>query len=191
MDFFNLSKAQILKLNKDKQQKCILDIKDKIPLGSTIKNLILNSFKEMKDGFTPVTNQSVTGSVSNNLLKLEKGYYELQQYSGRNDVEILGLLDIFTENRLTEKVIELCNDVGVIVEVRDTEACQRLFQKESNNQLQKRTIARSINRRFAKDLLFKRNISSTLDFNKLEFPSCTQIYFNANLYGYNKRLWGV
>ena len=76
-----------------------------------------------------------------------------------------------------------------MIEVRDIEACHRLFQKESNNQLPKRTIAKFVNRGFAEDLLSKRNISSTLDLNKLGFPRGTQIYFNANLYGYYKELW--
>ena len=78
MDFFNLPEAEILKLNK--LQKCVLDIKNNILSSLTMKDLILNSFKEikadikqlqdyikeMKDGFTPVTNQNVSGSVSNN-----------------------------------------------------------------------------------------------------------------------------
>ena len=86
MNFLNLSEVERLKLNKDKLRKCVLDIKNNIPPGLTIKNLILNSFKEikadikqlqddikeMKDGFTPVTNQNVSGSVSNYLLKLEQ-----------------------------------------------------------------------------------------------------------------------
>ena len=166
--------------------------------------MILNSFKEIKadikqlqddikqikGGFTPVTNQNVSGSVTNNLLKLEKEHYELQQYSRRN-IEILGLPDIFTGDRLTETVVELCNDVGVMIEVRDIEACHRLFQKESNNQLPKRTIVRLVNRRFAEDLLSKRNINSTLDLNKLGFQRGTQIYFNGNLCGYYKKLWGM
>ena len=90
---------------------------------------------------------------------------------------------------MTEKVVELCNDVGVMIEVRDIEACHRLFQKESYNQLLKRTILRFVNRRFPEDLLSKRNISSTLDLNKLGFPRGTQIYFN--LCGYYKKLWGM
>ena len=162
--------------------------------------MILNSFKEikadveqlqddikeMKYGFPPVTNQNVSGSVSSNLLKLEKENYELQQYSRRNNVEILGLADIFTGDRLTKKFVELCNDVGVMIEVGDIEACHRPFQNESNYQLPKRTIASFVKRRFAKDLPFKRNISSTLDFNKLGFLGDTQIYFNSNSCWYYK-----
>ena len=78
-----------------------------------------------------------------------------------------------------------------IIEVRDIEACHRLFQKESNKQLPKITIVRFVNRRFAEDLLYKRNISSTLGLNKLGFPRDTQIYFNANLCGYYKKLRGM
>ena len=133
MDFLNLSKAEILKLNKDKLQKCVLVIKSNTPPSITIKDLILYSFKEikadikqlqndieeMKVGVTPVTNQKVSGSVSNNLLKLEKEHYEPQQYSRRNNVEILGLPVIFTEDHLRENYVGLCNDVGVMIEVRD------------------------------------------------------------------------
>ena len=62
----------------------------------------------------------------------------------RNDVEILGLPNIFTGDRLTEKNVELCSDLGVMVEVRDIEACHRLFQKENNKYLLKRTIVKVI-----------------------------------------------
>ena len=92
--------------------------------------LLQDDIKEMKDGLTPVTNQNVSRSVTNNLLKLENEHYELQQYSRRNNVEILGLPDIFTGDRLTGKVAEFCNDVGVMIEIRDIEACHRLFQKK-------------------------------------------------------------
>ena len=139
-----------------------------------------DDIKEMKDGFTPVTNHKVSGSVNNNLLKLEKKHYELQQHLRRNNVEILGLPDIFTGDRLTEKVVIDCLN-----------ARHRLFQKESNNQLPERTIVMFVNRRFAEDVLSKRYISSTLDFNKLRFPRGTQIYFNANLCGYYKNLLGI
>ena len=38
------------------------------------------------------------------------------------NVEILGLPDIFTGDRLTEMVVELCNDYGVMIEVRDIDS---------------------------------------------------------------------
>ena len=74
-----------------------------------------DDIKEMKDGFTPAINQNASDSLINNLLKLEKEHFELQQGSRRNNVEILGLPDIFTGDRLTEKVVELCNDVDVMM----------------------------------------------------------------------------
>ena len=48
MDFLNLSEVEILKLNKDKLQKFVFDIKNNILPGLTIKDLILNSFKEIR-----------------------------------------------------------------------------------------------------------------------------------------------
>ena len=117
-------------------------------------------------------------------MKLEKEHYELQQYLRRNNIEILGLPDIFNGDRLTEKVVELCGDVGVMEEVRDILAYHRLFRKESNNQLPKRTIVTFVNRGFTEDLMSKRSISSALGFNKLGSPRDTQVYFSANLCGY-------
>ena len=38
----------------------------------------------------------------------------------KNTVELLVLPDIFTEDCLAEKVVELCNDVGVVVENIDS-----------------------------------------------------------------------
>ena len=61
----------------------------------------------MKDGFTSLTSQSVSGSVSNNLLKLEKEHNKLQQYARRNNAEILVLPDIVTGGRLTETVVAI------------------------------------------------------------------------------------
>ena len=144
MNLLNLSEVEILKLNKDKLQKCVLDIKNNIPSALTIKDLILNSFKEIKadikqlqvgiketkDGFTPVTNQNVSVSVTNNLLKLEKEHYEFQEYSRKNNVEILALTDIFAGDRLTEKVVELCSDVGVMINLETLELVIDCFKKK-------------------------------------------------------------
>ena len=115
MDVLNLSEDEILmKLNKDKLQTYFLAMKNNILSRWTVKDLFLKYFKkikadikqlkgdikEMKDDFLPATKQKVSGSVSNNLLKLGKQHYE----SG---------------DCLAEKVIELCNDVIVMVKVRD------------------------------------------------------------------------
>ena len=115
MDVLNLSEDEILmKLNKDKLQAYFLGMKNNIRSRWTIKDLILNYYKEIKADikqlkddinetkydFTPVTNQNVSGSISNNLLKLGKQH-------------------CIPGKCLTEMVIELCNDVGVMVTVRD------------------------------------------------------------------------
>ena len=87
MDVLNLSEDEILmKLDKDKLQAYFLGTKNNIRSRWTIKDLILNYYKEIKADikqlkddinetkydFTPVTNQNVSGSISNNLLKLGK-----------------------------------------------------------------------------------------------------------------------
>ena len=56
---------------------------------------------------------------------------------------------------MTEKVVELCNDAGVIVEVRDIEACHRLSKKSKNSYTKELLF---VNRAFAEDLLYKKII---------------------------------
>ena len=89
MDFLNCLRPKLWN-SINISCKSVLDIKNNITPGLTIKDLILNSFKEIKanikqlqddikemnDGFIPVTNQNVSGSVTNNLLKLEKEHLE-------------------------------------------------------------------------------------------------------------------
>ena len=52
---------------------------------------------------------------------------ELQQYSRRNNVEVLVLPDIFTGDRLTEKFVELYDGVGVMVEVYIIYVCIYIY----------------------------------------------------------------
>ena len=128
MDLVNLSESEILKMNKEKLQKCILDIKNNIPPGMTIKDLILNSFNEIKNEIKELKDEikdlketssflepSIIANKSQDYVKLEKSHHEPEQYTRRNNVEILGIPDIFSGEQITEKVIELCNDVGVPV----------------------------------------------------------------------------
>ena len=84
----------------------------------------------MKDDFIPVTNQNVSGSVGNNLFKLEKEHYERQQHSRKNNVEILGLPHIFTGDHLTVKNVELCNDVGSMVKSQTLKLAIDCFKKK-------------------------------------------------------------
>ena len=105
----------------------ILDYFQKINIKQADIKQLQDDIKETEDVLTPVTNQNVSGSISNDLLKLVKEHYELQQYSRNDNVEMLGLLDIVTGDRLMGKIIESCNDVGVMVEVKDIKACHGLF----------------------------------------------------------------
>ena len=89
-------------------------------------------------------------SIENKKLLLRSFLYKKKRK------RVLVLPDTVTGHRWTQKVVKLCNDVGVMVQVRDIEAFYKLFQKKNNNQLHKRTIVRFVNRRFAEDLLSKR-----------------------------------
>ena len=63
-------------------------------------------------------------------MKLEKEHYEFQQYLRKNNVEVLGLPDIFAGDRLTEKVVELCSDVGVMINLETLQLVIDCFKKK-------------------------------------------------------------
>ena len=67
-----------------------------------------------------------------------------------------------------KKVVDLCNGVGVMVEVIDIETCHRLFQKESNNQLPSKSIVMFVNRQFAEDAPSKWNIRKFMKYELIE-----------------------
>ena len=103
-------------------------------------------------------------------IEFEKETYDSIQYTRRNNLEISGIPHLF-DNKLEDKVIELCNSLDVPVQKSDIEACHRMFRNEGNNR-PKKTIVRFTNRRIAEKLKEKRkettNIVESLGFSFLE-----------------------
>ena len=95
----------------------------------------------------------------------------LEQYGRRNNLEITGISDDVSDEQLEGKVIEVLNEIQVDVSRSDIEACHRIGKSKNSS---KKTIARFINRKYAKKALLNRK-------NLRDNVTYKNIYINENL----------
>ena len=176
-----------------------------------IKNEILLEFQKFRDKYeediselkstlSELTSQNVTLKKKIKALQavvddeddiitdLEKTVAEHQQYTRRNNIEIVGIPDSVTQDSLEQKIIELAGAVKIPLENRDIEACHRL-KKKRNAKGPRITIVRFVNRKHAEQMhCNKKNLTKKvlkeigLDEHK--------IYINNNLCPYYRTLMG-
>lgn len=193
MEFLNLPVNDIKKAKKDDLLDCVLQLKGNVMTGSDFASLIevikevQKDMKELKDELfrlkeenIALKNQSSEEQLEN--LKVENS--RLDQHNRRNNIEISGVPDIFSDN-LEGKIIEICNELDVKVTEQDIEACHRLPGKKSP----KKVIVRFVNRKNVEKLL--KNKKNAIDLEKLGFGKESKLYFNENLCSYKRRIWGM
>ena len=101
----------------DGLDKEILNLKDVI-----IKNL-------------QVKNQRLTQKVSDlesKVISLESDHNSLEQYGGRNNIEICGILESLPDQNLEQKVIKTLDEIDVSVSTNGIEACYRMGPSVNN-----------------------------------------------------------
>ena len=119
---------------------------------------------------------------------LERDIAEVQQYVRRNNIEICGIPDEITTDKLEDTVISIAKAANVVIRKGDIEACHRLFKKPSQVG-PKKTIVRFVNRKMCEALLRKnKSFSQRTTIEKTGLKG--KIYINNNLCGYYKMLWG-
>ena len=111
---------------------------------------------------------------------LEISQSSLEQYGRRVNIEIAGIPDSVGDKDLLNEVMEICQDIGVIVEPADVVACHRLPKSTTKTKLPKRTIVRFYDRNICDELKSKRNVLKEKRKN---------IYINDNLCRTYKSLW--
>lgn len=161
---------------------------DESELNNLVKDCI-NEIKVLKNEINGLKNEleKCKKNKTDSQVNFEKQCYDSQQYVRRNNVEIAGIPDIY-DNVLEEKVIEICDSIGIKVTKTDIEACHRMFRPD-NILGPKKTIVRFVNRRIAEQLIDKRkNITSEI-VQRIGFPSQSKIYINDNLCTYYRKLW--
>ena len=121
LDYFRLSILSLENLTLisrfDGLDKEILNLKDVI-----IKNL-------------QVKNQRLTQKVSDlesKVISLESDHNSLEQYGGRNNIEICGILESLPDQNLEQKVIKTLDEIDVSVSTNGIEACYRMGPSVNN-----------------------------------------------------------
>ena len=163
-----------------------------------VKNEILHEFQvfrnkyekdinELKSSLEDLKSQNTTlknkiKDKDNIIVDLEKAVAEHQQYTRRNNIEIVGIPETVTQESLEEKVIQLAGALNVPLKSSDIEACHRLFKskKSKNPQQPKVTIVRFVNRKHAELLHRKKKNFKKVSLTDIGL-SKHKIYINNNL----------
>ena len=115
------------------------------------------------------------------LFELQKASNKQDQYSGRSNLEIHGILAKVKNDQLEEKVIDIFSQLNISLSKSDIEVSHRLGKSN--------TIFRFVNRKFCKDSLEKKfHVNKYIDNSKLSFNVETKLFVCKNLTPYNQRL---
>lgn len=201
---FNKSTQDLKKLKKEELLDIILTMKE----SSGSDQSLLSILKGIKETVEQLREEIKLLKVENEILKtnttankvdndivmeLKKENCRLDQYVRRNNVELSGIPEIFGDNVLEDKVIEIGAALDVAFTSADIEACHRLDSKkrhEDNSTEPRRVIVRFANRRFVEKLVAnKKNIKKD-DLIALGFPEESSLYINENLCPAYRSLWG-
>ena len=135
--------------------------------------------------------RSRCSKLEDNVVSLESSVNQVEQYGRRNNIVISGIPDDVADDELEDTVTSIMEDVYVIVQNSDIEACHRIGKSEQKAS-SKKTIVRVINRKYCKKALVNRknliNINSEM---KNNFSRNNKIFINENLTRANESIASV
>ena len=101
----------------------------------------------------------------------ESSVNQVEQYGRRNNIVISGIPDDVADDNLEDAVTSIMEDVDVIVQNGDIEACHRIGESDQKTS-SKKTTARFINRKYCKKALVNRenliNINIEMKYNFIQ-----------------------
>ena len=113
-----------------------------------------------------ISSQLMVVSSSNTLLvtcvtELEKQQANMEQYSRRNNVEVSGISNEVSDENLEKKVIDICKESGIVLNLYDIEACHRPPSGHVNTSNSKHVIVKLASRKHSEAMLhLKKSINS-------------------------------
>ena len=119
--------------------------------------------------------------LENKIIDLEIQNNDVDQYSRRNNVEISGITQSVSDNRLQEKVADILKAIGVNITTNEIEACHRLGKKNKN------VIVRVINRKHCLKALQNKKKLKSIDKNAIGIPNAN-LFISENLTPTNSKL---
>ena len=125
--------------------------------------------------------RSRCSKLENKVVSLELSVNQVEQYGRRNNIVISGIPHDVADDHLEDAVTSIMEDVDVIVQNGDTEACHRI-KKSDQKSSSKKTIVRFINHKYCKKALVNRknliNINRKMKYN---FSRNNKIFINKHL----------
>ena len=119
--------------------------------------------------------------LENKIIDLEIQNNDVDQYRRRNNVEISGITQSVSDNRLQEKVADILKAIGVNITTNEIEACHRLGKKNKN------VIVRVINRKHCLKALQNKKKLKSIDKNAIGIPNAN-LFISENLTPTNSKL---
>ena len=159
---------EISKLNAD-----VRSMKDKL---LNMKDVIINCLQDEN-----ALLRSRCSKLEDKVVSLESSVNQVEQYGRRNNIVISGIPDDVADDDLEDAVTSIMEDVDVIVQNGDIEACHRIGESDQKTS-SKKTIVRFINCKYCKKALVNRknlvNINSEMKYN---LNRNNKIFINENL----------
>ena len=148
----------------------------KAPLNSIIvlhKHVTSNNLSS-KISKSKINVRKKVDDLESNVISLESDHNSLEQYGGRNNIEICGILGSFPDQNLERKVIKILDGIDFSVSTNDIEACYRMGSSVNDS---RRIITRFTNIKFAEKAFLNRSKLRKITSTSLNYS----IFTNENL----------
>ena len=112
----------------------------------SVKDLIIEALKAEN-----LKLKSRVDSLKEKIIELDISRNKLDQYTGRNNIEIQGIPATVSDDHLEHEVLDICKSMNLTVENNDIEGCHRIGKGNP-----KTTIVWFVNRKFCILILDKK-----------------------------------
>ena len=120
------------------------------------------------------------------IVQTEINLYKQEQYQRRNNVELSGIPESITPDKLEDKVVDILEAINIKANKNDIEACHRLGRKGDTGP--RRTIIRFVNRRSCEQIMLKKRNLADINRRALELGE-NAVYANYSLCNAYRSLW--
>ena len=127
--------------------------------------------------------QNLNPDIEERIRRIEEEHYEMQQYSRRDCIELVGIPDQIQGKSLEFKSIEILESIGVKIPSSEIQACHQMADN-------KRVIIKFCNCKSAISCLVNRKKLIETNKKDLGFPEETAIFLNESLCPYYRLLFG-
>ena len=181
-----MTKSKLAKMNKEDIVEYALDLQSKlnefIPKFQKSLEEVSQKIEEMNNELYSELkiSQNVSNLLQERIIKLERSYWQNEQYSRRECLEISGIPDSIGQDELEDTIRYILSEIDVEVPAKRIEACHRIKANK--------VIIKLLTRKDVDKIVVNRSKLKDCDF-KEKFGKETKIFINESLCRYLKGLW--